>query len=164
MKFTIEYPVSVPGYDPALVRPDGMRRVVQAAEGAGFSAVAFTEHPAPSKKWLDAGGHEALDPLAALSFCAAVTERIGLMTYLLVLPYHNPFMLAKRLATVDLLSEGRLTVVAGTGYLRSEFLALGVDMAARNELFDESIEVMRGVWTNVPFDHKGRHLDRKSVV
>ena len=51
------------------------------------------------------------------------------MTYLLVLPYHNPFLTAKALSTVDLLSGGRLTVVAGTGYLRSEFLALNVDMS-----------------------------------
>ena len=58
------------------------------------------------------------------------------MTYLLVLPYHNPFLTAKALSTVDLLSGGRLTVVAGTGYLRSEFLALNVDMSLRNELFD----------------------------
>ncbi|MDA0634191.1 TIGR03619 family F420-dependent LLM class oxidoreductase [Nonomuraea sp. MCN248] len=164
MKFTVEYPVSVPGYDPALVRPDGMRQVVRAAEDAGFAAVGFTEHPAPSKKWLDAGGHESLDPIAALSYCAAVSERIRLMTYLLVLPYHNPFLLAKSLATVDLLSAGRLTVVAGAGYLRSEFLAMGVDLAERNARFDESIEVMRGVWTTVPFDHPGPIFEGRGVA
>ncbi|GAA4507732.1 MULTISPECIES: TIGR03619 family F420-dependent LLM class oxidoreductase [Nonomuraea] len=164
MKFTVEYPISAPGYDPALVRPGGMRRVVRAAEEAGFAAVGFTEHPAPSKKWLDAGGHEALDPIAALSYCAAVSERIRLMTHLLVLPYHNPFLLAKSLTTVDLLSEGRLTVVAGAGYLRSEFLAMGVDMAGRNARFDESIEVLRGVWGNVPFDHRGPLFEGRDVA
>ncbi|MFG1947089.1 LLM class F420-dependent oxidoreductase [Nonomuraea sp. NPDC048826] len=164
MKFTVEYPVSVPGYDPALVRPDAMRQVVRAAEEAGFAAIGFTEHPAPSKKWLDAGGHETLDPVAALSYCAAVSERIRLMTYLLVLPYHNPFLLAKSLATVDLLSGGRLTVVAGAGYLRSEFLAAGVDWAERNTRFDESIEVMRGVWTTVPFDHEGPMFEAHGVA
>lgn len=164
MDFTVEYPVSVPGHDPALVTAEGMRLVVRAAEEAGYAAVGFTEHPAPSKKWLDAGGHETLDPIAALSFCAAATERIRLMTYLLVLPYHNPFLLAKGLATVDLLSGGRLVVVAGTGYLRSEFLAAGVDMDERNARFDEAVEVMRGVWTHVPYDHEGRFFTGRGVA
>src|SRR6266702_8502534 len=80
--------------------------------------ISFSEHPAPSHKWLNAGGHESLDQTSALAFCAAVTSRLRLMTYLLVLPYHNPFLAAKALSTVDVLSGGRLTVVAGTGYLR----------------------------------------------
>jgi probable F420-dependent oxidoreductase len=86
------------------------------------------------------------------------------MTYLLVLPYHNPFLAAKALSTVDLLSGGRLTVVAGTGYLRSEFLALNVDMSARNELFDESLEVMRGAWSEVPFAYQGKHFTARGVA
>ena len=86
------------------------------------------------------------------------------MTYLLVLPYHNPFLAAKALSTVDLLSGGRLTVVAGTGYLRSEFLALNVDMSLRNELFDESLEVLRGVWSEVPFAYQGKHFTARGVA
>ena len=158
MKFTVEYPISARGLDPALMSRAGMAQVVRTAEAKGFDAIAFTEHPAPSVKWLDTGGHGAIDVPAALAFCAAASERITLMTYLLVLPYHHPLMLAKALTTVDLLSDGRLLVVAGTGYLRSEFRALGVDMDERNELFDESIEVMRGVWTREPFDYQGRHF------
>jgi probable F420-dependent oxidoreductase len=158
LKFTVEYPISAHDLDPALISRDGMTQVVRTAEQCGFDAIAFTEHPAPSVKWLEAGGHGSIDGPAALAFCAAASARITLMTYLLVLPYHNPLMLAKALTTVDLLSGGRLAVVAGTGYLRSEFRALGVDMTERNELFDESIEVMRGVWAREPFDYPGRHF------
>jgi probable F420-dependent oxidoreductase len=86
------------------------------------------------------------------------------MTYLMVVPYHNPFMAAKALSTVDLLSGGRLTVVAGTGYLRSEFLALNVDMNVRNELFDESLEVMRGVWRESPFVYEGKYFTARGVA
>ena len=164
MKFTVDYPIVSAGYDPALVGAEGMTRVARAVEACGYGAIAFTEHPAPSYKWLKAGGHESLDQTSALAFCAAVTTRVRLMTYLLVLPYHNPFLAAKALSTVDLLSGGRLTVVAGTGYLRSEFLALNVDMNARNELFDESLEVMRGVWSEVPFTYAGRHFTARGVV
>ncbi|MYQ33926.1 LLM class F420-dependent oxidoreductase [Streptomyces sp. SID4956] len=158
MKFTVEYPISAPGYDPSLATGAGVTQVVRAIEECGFDAVAFTEHPAPSKKWLDAGGHDAFDLIGALSYCAAVTERLRLMTYLLVLPYRNPLLNAKSLATVDQLSGGRLTVVAGTGYLRSEFRSVGVDFDERNELFDEALEVMRGVWSQHPFSYEGRHF------
>jgi probable F420-dependent oxidoreductase len=164
VKFTVDYPIVNVGYDPALVTAAGMTRVAQAAEECGYDAISFSEHPAPSAKWLSAGGHESLDQTSALAFCAAVTSRVRLMTYLLVLPYHNPFLAAKALSTVDLLSGGRLTVVAGTGYLRSEFLALNVDMSLRNELFDESLEVMRGVWTESPFAYTGRHFTARGVA
>jgi probable F420-dependent oxidoreductase len=164
MKFTVDYPIVTVGYDPALVTAAGLTSVARAAEECGYDAISFTEHPAPSQKWLDAGGHESLDQTSALAFCAAVTSRVRLMTYLLVLPYHNPFLAAKALSTVDLLSGGRLTVVAGTGYLRSEFLALNVDMSQRNELFDESLEVMRGLWTGVPFTHQGKHFSARGVA
>ena len=89
MKFTVDYPIVTVGYDPALVTAAGMTRVAQAAEECGYDAVSFSEHPAPSRKWLDAGGHESLDQTSALAFCAAVTSRVRLMTYLLVLPYHT---------------------------------------------------------------------------
>ena len=164
MKFTVDYPIVNVGYDPALVTAAGMTRVAQAVEECGYDAISFSEHPAPSQKWIDAGGHESLDQTSALAFCAAVTSRVRLMTYLLVLPYHNPFLAAKALSTVDLLSGGRLTVVAGTGYLRSEFLALNVDMAQRNELFDESLAVLRGVWSGGPFTHQGPHFSARGLA
>ena len=164
MKFTVDYPIVNVGYDPALVTAAGLTTVAQAAEEYGYDAISFSEHPAPSSKWLNAGGHESLDQTSALAFCAAVTSRVRLMTYLLVLPYHNPFLAAKALSTVDLLSGGRLTVVAGTGYLRSEFLALNVDMSQRNELFDESLEVLRGVWNESPFAYTGKHFTARAVA
>ncbi len=155
MKFTVDYPITVANYDPAFATADGLTRTVQTAENLGFDAIAFSEHPAPSAKWLNAGGHESLHQTSALAFCAAVTSRIQLMPYLMVVPYHNPFLAAKALTTVDLLSGGRVTVVAGTGYLRSEFRALNVDFDQRNEIFDEALEVMQGVWAQSPFDHEG---------
>lgn len=155
LRISVEYPISAQGYDPGLLAPEGVRRVALATEGAGLDAIAFTEHPAPSKRWLDAGGHEALDVTGALSFCAAVTERLRLHSYLLVLPYRNPFLTAKSVATVDVLSGGRMTLVAGAGYLKSEFRALGVPFEKRNDLFDEALEVLRGVWTQTPYSYQG---------
>jgi probable F420-dependent oxidoreductase len=158
MRFTIEYPLERHGYAPEFRRPDNLIRVVQAAEQAGFGAIFFSEHPAPSRKWLDAGGHHTFDSIAALSFCAAVTTRIRLMTNLLVLPYRNPWLNAKSLATVDQLSGGRLTAVAGTGYLKSEFQALGVDFGERNALSDEAVELITQAWNGEPVTFHGRHF------
>ena len=99
--------------------------------------------------------HDALDPLAALAFCAAVTDRLRLIPNILVLPYRNPFLVAKAGATLDALSGGRFTLAVATGYLRAEYHALGVDFEQRNALFDEAIEVIRGVWSEDEIAYQG---------
>jgi probable F420-dependent oxidoreductase len=158
VRFTVEHPVGRPGCIPELYQGAGLAGFVRGAEDAGFDAVAFTEHPAPSRKWLDKGGHPTLDPLAALAFCAAVTTRLRLLTYLLVLPYHNPFAVAKTIATVDQLSGGRLTIGVGSGYLRSEFSALGVEFSERGNLLDEALDVLRDLWVERSYSGQGRHF------
>lgn len=138
--------------------------LAQAADAAGWDGFAFTEHPAPGARWLDNGGHQTLDPFVALGHVAAVTTRLRLFTYLSVVPYRNPLLLAKSAATVDRLSKGRLTLGVGTGYLKSEFFALGVDFDERNELFDETMEVLALHWKGEPFSYRGRHFDARDVV
>lgn len=164
MKFSVQYPVSTPGYEAELLTPEVVTAIARAVEDAGFDALAFTEHPAPTRAWMEAGGHDSLDLTTALAFCAAATRHLRLMTYLLVVPYHSPFTTAKALTTLDLLSSGRVVVVAGTGYLRAEFKALGIDMDHRNALFDESLTVMKGLWTTSPFTHLGAHFEAREVV
>jgi probable F420-dependent oxidoreductase len=164
LKFTVEHPLGQPGCDPALYRKEGLSAFARAAEDAGFDAVAFTEHPAPSLEWLQAVGHESVDPLAALAFVAGVTSRVRLLTYLLVLPYRNPLLTAKMIATVDQLSDGRLTVGACGGYLRSEFFALGVDFEERGALLDEAIDVIRELWSGESLTIDGRHFTARSQV
>ena len=158
MRFVLSYPIAQSDYDPAYLDPAVVREVAIAAEDAGFWGIAFTDHPAPSAKWRAAGGHDALDPFAALTFCAAVTERLRLLTYMLVLPYRNPLLTARGAATVDVLSGGRLVLGVASGYLRSEFAALGVDFDERGALFDEAVDVLRQVWTTDEFHYTGRHF------
>ena len=158
MQFSFTYPMARGDYDPALATRSGMTSVLEAAEASGFGAVGFTAHPIPSQRWLEAGGHDALDPFAALAFCAAVTEQIRLMTNVVVAPYRNPFLLAKMVATVDVLSDGRTIVGAGTGYLRAEYRALGVEFAERNELFDEALDTILAAWSGDEVTFEGRHF------
>ena len=134
----------------------GVVEFARAAEEAGFDGIGFTDHPAPTHRWLTAGGHDALDPFAALAFAAAMTERLLLIPNVVVLPYRNPFLVAKSVATIDVLSGGRFVLAVGTGYLKGEYRALGVDFDERNDLFDEAIEVMRGVWTTDDYSYEGR--------
>lgn len=155
MRLSITYPMVQPGYDPAFVTQEGLTRFAQTAEEAGLDAIAFTDHPAPTHKWVESGGHDALDPFAALAFCAAVTTRLRLMPNIAVLPYRSPFVVAKAVATIDRLSGGRFTLAVGAGYLRGEFEALGVPYDERNERFDEALDVLRGVWNQDDFSLDG---------
>src|ERR1700689_1358835 len=147
MKFTITHPMHSHPYNPELVRGDGIAAVAAAAEAAGIHGFGFTDHPAPTQRWLEAGGHDAVDPFVAMGFAAARTSPLRLIPTVLVVPSGNPFVVAKSGATLDLLSGGRFTLAVGVGYLKREFIALGVDFDERAELFDEALDVIRAIWT-----------------
>lgn len=153
MKHWLTYPLLSHPLTPEFVTKEGITRFAKAMEDAGFDGFGLTDHPAPSHKWLTAGGHDALDPFVALSVVAAVTDHLRLIPNILVLPYRNPFVVAKAAATLDALSGGRFVLSVATGYLRSEYRALGVDFDARNALFDEALDVLRGVWSQDEFSY-----------
>jgi probable F420-dependent oxidoreductase len=159
MRYTVEFPLEAVGTG------EDVETIARAVDRLGYGALAFTEHPAPSKAWLDSPpGHPTFDVLTSLAFCAAVTRRVRLMTFLLVLPYHRPFMAAKALATIDLLSGGRVTAVAGAGYLRAEFDALGVPFDQRNALLDEALSVLPEIWTGEPVSRAGSTFTADGIV
>ncbi len=164
MRFSVTYPLIAHPYSPELLTRDALKLFCQTAESSGFDGVGFTDHPAPTAKWLRAGGHDALDPFVALSFCAAVTERIRLIPNIVVLPYRHPLIVAKMVATLDTLSEGRFTLAVATGYLRGEYKALGVDFEQRNELFDQAVEVIRGVWSEDDFTYDGAGISAAGLA
>lgn len=159
MRFILGLPFMTHPQNPDFLTQEAVAKVARAGEAAGFDALAVTEHPIPDDEWLATGGHDALDPFVSLAFAAAATSRIRLLTNLTVVPYRNPFMLAKAAASLDRLSGGRLILGCGAGYLREEFDALGVDFEERNALFDESLEVLRAVWTGESVKYRGRHFD-----
>ena len=147
MQFSVTYPLVAHPHNPEFVTGDAVAHFSRTAETAGFSGIGFTDHPAPTQRWLEAGGHDALDPFVALAYVAASTTTLRLFTNLTVLPYRNPFLLAKSVATLDLASGGRTILGAGVGYLEAEYAALGVPFEERNDRFDESLELLRAAWT-----------------
>ncbi|CAB4365023.1 MAG: TIGR03619 family F420-dependent LLM class oxidoreductase [Actinobacteria bacterium] len=164
MKFTLTHPMVTHPYHPELVSARGIAAVASAAEAAGFNGFGFTDHPAPSQRWLSAGGHDALDPFVAMAFAAAHTTTLRLIPNVVVLPYRNPLLVAKAGATLDLLSEGRFTLAVGAGYLKGEFAALGIEHAERNELFDEAIDVIKAIWTTDEVSFEGRHFSARGIT
>jgi probable F420-dependent oxidoreductase len=127
--------------------------IARRVEAAGFDAFSMSEHPYPDKEWLANGGHHAFDPFVSLSFAAAATTRIQLMTYILVSGYRSPYLTAKGAASLDLLSGGRFTLGTGAGYLKAEFEALGADFGRRGALLDEAIAAWKATWAAI--DHDG---------
>lgn len=112
------------------------------ADAAGLDALWVADHLAIPPD--DAEGSEGryLDPLATLAYLAAATERIGLGTGVLILPYRAPLPVAKQVATVQELSGGRLLLGVGVGWMRPEFRALGVDRRRRGVLTDEALDLL----------------------
>jgi len=147
VKIVVQHGVGDPGWQPSVLAPPFVGEFARLAERHGYAGIAFTDHPAPTVRWTAAGGEGSSDPLVSLAYCAAVTSSIELMTFVLALPYHNPFRLAHQAATLDALSGGRLTLALGTGYLRGEMRAMGADPDARLAAFDAVLETMLTAWT-----------------
>jgi probable F420-dependent oxidoreductase len=147
VKFGITYHSGYHGTD-----PDTIAGHAKHAEDCGFESFYLPEHvvlyPGATLGAMAIDPSLSIvDPLACLAFVAAATKRIVLGTGVLQLPYHHPVTLAKRLATIDVLSKGRMRLLTiGLGSLRGEADAMGVDFATRGRRADEAIDVMRLLW------------------
>jgi probable F420-dependent oxidoreductase len=164
VRFAVTHPLVRRPYHPDLVRGEGVARLARAAEDAGFDGYGFTDHPAPTRQWLDSGGHDALDPFVALGFVAAATRTIRLLPNVVVLPYRNPFVVAKAAATLDVLSGGRFVLAVGVGYLEGEYDALGVPYHERASRFEEALEVLRAVWAGDDVTVRGPHVHAEGIT
>lgn len=138
--------------------PQAAVRVARHAEAAGLESVWTGEHlvlpdPAPERVPFDPY-LPFLDPLVGLSWIAAHTERIRLATGVLILPQHEPVLLAKQAASLDVVSGGRLMLGVGGGYLPAGFEATGVPISERGARVEEHLEVLRELWTA---DHPEYH-------
>jgi len=148
MKFGLIYNTAYHGTD-----PDQVTAVARHAEQCGFESFYVPEHIAlyPGAAVGPAvfpASMPIADPLECLTFVAAVTDDILLGTGVLLLPYHNPVILAKRLATLDVLSKGRMRLfTVGVGALPGEAMAAGVDFSTRGRRADEAIDVLRLLWS-----------------
>jgi alkanesulfonate monooxygenase SsuD/methylene tetrahydromethanopterin reductase-like flavin-dependent oxidoreductase (luciferase family) len=123
-------------------------QLARKAEEWGFASVWVHDHVFNAAHVYNRIGRKPYyEPLTLLSYVAACTQRVGLGTSVLVLPYHNPMRLAKTAATLDVLSGGRLLLGVGVGGVPQESEAMGSPYAERGAITDEAIAIMKELWT-----------------
>ena len=149
---------------------EAITRVAQRAEALGYSSLWTIErllyplklqrpYPGTPDGHLPEIYKQALDPLDALTYVAAQTKTIKLGTSVLDMPYHNPVVLARRLTTLDVLSNGRLCVGLGLGWNKDEMDATGADMTKRGALADEFLPLLKAIWTTNPVEFHGKFFN-----
>ena len=146
--------------------PDNQVLIAQRAETLGYHSLWVFQRllyavkpqndypPLPGQPW-PKSFERVMDPLISLAFVAGVTSRIRLGTSVLIMPYYTPVLLAKQLATLDVLSRGRLDVGLGLGWSMDEFEAVGVPYAGRGKRGDEFLRCLKAIWTEDPVEFAG---------
>ena len=157
----MQFGVSAPFRGP-LAKPDIIRRLAQKAEERGFGYLTVSDHIVIPKTvapnypysdtgrftWLDIGGTDCMEQFTLMAWLAAATAKIRILSSVIVVPHRNPLFMAKSLATMDVLSGGRIAVGVGAGWMREEFEALGLpDFDARGRVTNEYIDAMKAAWT-----------------
>ena len=172
----MEFGFSLPGRGP-LAGIDVVLKLAEKADALRFDSLFVTDHivmPVSSAKsvypYTTSGqfpgglAQDYLEPLATLSHLAHATRRTKLGISVLVVPYRNPLLTAKMLATIDVLSKGRMILGAGVGWLREEFEALGAPpFEERGAVTDDYIRLMRAAWTTDPVSFEGKHYSIRDV-
>ena len=158
----MKFGVAVPNYR-KLASPENLVKISTRCEELGFDSLWVTDHvvvPAPYREMF---GATVYDPLSVMAFLAAHTQRVEIGTAVLVIPYRNPVVVAKQLATIDNLSNGRVVLGTGSGWAREEFEVLGVPYDERGPITDEYLKVILELWTNPKPSFEGRYVTLKEV-
>ncbi|GAB3013337.1 TIGR03619 family F420-dependent LLM class oxidoreductase [Mycobacterium bourgelatii] len=163
ISFSLELPTHRVEAVDEFVSAEAIAEIARTAEANGFAAVHVTDHPAPDAKWLDHGGHHALDPFIALAFAAAATTEVKLLTNVYIAAYRNPFLGAKSIQSLAALSHGRLILGTAAGYLKPEFKALGIDFENRGALLDEALDVLDKAFTGADIAYEGTSFNARGV-
>jgi probable F420-dependent oxidoreductase len=144
--------------------PEALVNVAQAAEAAGLDSLWAGEHIVlPDSSTRMPPTYRYLNPLLVLTFVAAHTRTIRLGTGVLLLPQHQPLILAKELATLDVLSGGRVIVGIGVGWAEEEYEALGVPYRERGARADEYLAAMRAIWSEEKPAYHGKYVSFQGV-
>ena len=164
----MKYGVILPNVGP-LAHIDSLARIAQNVEHLGYDGVFLSDHIAIPSDLRSAYPYRSdgrfplttsdriLEPVTTLAYLAAVTSRLQLGFSVLVLPYRHPVLNAKMLGTLDVISDGRLIVGAGVGWMAEEFAALDSDFEARGAVTDEHIALLKAFWTEPAPEVRGDH-------
>jgi probable F420-dependent oxidoreductase len=152
----MEFGLCVPHYGKA-VDVQGIINNVRRAEALGFDSIWVTDHIIVPRTMDLIYRDNMLEPVALLSHLAGLVPRVKLGTSVLILPYRNPVVLSKMLATIDQLSGGRVIVGVGGGWMTEEFAALGTPFPERGKVSDECLRIMRETWSHQTVSFNGQY-------
>ncbi|MEV5974285.1 LLM class F420-dependent oxidoreductase [Streptomyces sp. NPDC051921] len=148
----------------AAAGPDDLLAVARAADVHGFDYVASCDHVAIPRRLAGAMSTVWYDPVATLSYLAAATERVRLLSHVAVVGLRHPLVTAKAYATLDHLSGGRLVLGVGAGHVQEEFEAVGADFAGRGGVLDETIDALRAALGPEEFpEHSGERFSFRDL-
>jgi probable F420-dependent oxidoreductase len=153
----MEFGICIPHYGKPLDIPK-ILATVRRAEDLGFDSVWVTDHILVPQTLEIIYRDHMLEPLALLSHVAAMTTRVKIGTSVIILPYRNPIVVAKMLATIDQLSAGRLIFGAAVGWMEPEFAALGAPFADRGAFSDECLRLLKMLWTQEKVSFEGQYF------
>lgn len=154
----MEFGICIPHYGKPIDVP-GIIANVRRAEALGFDSVWVTDHVVVPRSMNIIYRDHMLEPVALLSHIAALVPRVKLGTSVLILPYRNPVVLAKMLATIDQLSGGRLIVGVGGGWMTEEFAALDTSFSERGKISDEYLRLLREMWSHETLSFHGQYTE-----
>jgi probable F420-dependent oxidoreductase len=140
-----------------LATPEIIRHTAVRAEQLGYDSVFVSDHVVVPNAYVDRFGAAIYDPLITLGVLAGATSRVLLGTTVLIVPYRNPVLTAKMIASLDALSGGRVVIGIGAGWVPEESAALGVPFAERGAMTDEYIAAMRELWTSPAPSFSGKY-------
>lgn len=167
MRFGISLPLvhQMPG-QPEWETGDDIESLIAVARRAdelGYAWAPCSDHIVVPSRAAPSMGATWYDPATTLAFVAGFTERLRLLTHVLILPYHSPLAIAKQYATLDRLSGGRVILGVGVGHLKPEFRALGANFGERGSIADEYIRAIKALWSNDEASFEGEHVRFRDV-
>ncbi len=163
----MKFGVCIPHYGRA-IEVDGLTEMAVQAEQMGFDSVWVTDHIVVPHVVPDRGDivyrHDMLEPISLLTHLGAVTNRVAIGTSVVILPYRNPVILAKAIATADVLSRGRVIFGAAVGWMEGEFETLNAPFADRGKVSNEYLGLLKELWTNPTPEYQGESFQVSDVT
>jgi len=174
----MQFGISAPFRGP-LANPEDIRAIAQAAERLGFGYMTVSDHILCPRSidakypyaddgefpWTQGGGGDCMEQFTLMAWLCAATTKLRLLTSIVVIPHRNPLFMAKSIATMDVLSGGRISIGCGTGWMREEFEALGIaPFEKRGQVTNEYIGAMKALWTQENPSYDGEFVKFRDII
>jgi probable F420-dependent oxidoreductase len=152
----LKFGIALPNYGPTDL-PESVRTVARAAEAAGYDSVWVSDHILTPRRFGPVFGR-TIEPLLTLGYLAGLTEKVQLATSIIILPERDPILVAKQAAGVDQLSNGRMVLGIGVGWMEEQYTYFRADFRRRGRMADEWVKVIRDLWTADPSTFHGEFI------